>query len=98
MYYQVPLEISKQEDGLWRVDAPSLQGCWVDAPTLQEGLSEIQIVIAMFLDTYKEDGRPLPKEVSVLDQLPLKAELPVFIEEHKFRRVAKAPSKRKASQ
>ncbi len=87
MYYQVPLEINKQEDGLWRVDAPSLQGCWVDAGTLEEALSEIQEVIAMVIDAYQEESWPLPKEVTTTDILPLQAIMPVAVGEHKFRRV-----------
>ena len=39
MHYQVPIEISRQEDGLWRVSAPHLQGCWVDAQTLEEAIA-----------------------------------------------------------
>ena len=95
-YYQVPLEISKQEDGLWRVEAPSLQGCWVDADTLEEGLSDVQEVIAMTIDIYQEKEWALPEEVLSSDTLPLKAFVPVAINEHKFRRVSKIV-KRKAN-
>ena len=38
MCYQVPVEISRQADNLWRVEPPALQGCWVDEPTLAEAL------------------------------------------------------------
>ncbi len=38
MYYQVPLEITRQEDGLWRPEARHLKGRWVDAPTGWETL------------------------------------------------------------
>lgn len=52
MYYQVPVEINQQEDGLWRADALSLQGYWVDAPTLAHALTEMPQIIAMVLDLY----------------------------------------------
>ncbi|MSQ15905.1 MAG: type II toxin-antitoxin system HicB family antitoxin [Dehalococcoidia bacterium] len=94
MYHQVPFEISKQEDGLWRVEAPGLQGCWVDEPTLAEAISEIQEVIAMMIDIYEEKGSPLPQEISTKADLPLKATIPVAVTEHKFRRVSK-PAKNK---
>ena len=94
MYYQVPLEISKQEDGLWRVEAPSLQGCWVDADTLEEALSDIQEVIAMAIDDYQEDGWTLPEEVIATDALPLRAVVPIVISEYKFRRVSKTAKAR----
>ena len=84
MYYQVPLKITKQEDGLWRVEAPSLQGCVVDAPTLAEGLSQIYEGIAMMLDLEREKGRPLPEAVKVSRTLPLYASIPIFPDEVEF--------------
>ncbi|HLE81267.1 MAG TPA: type II toxin-antitoxin system HicB family antitoxin [Dehalococcoidia bacterium] len=86
MYYNVPVQIGKQEDGLWRVEAPDLQGCFVDAPTLEQALAEIHEVIAMMLDIYAEDGRPLPPKVTASDKLPLTTTVPVVLSEHKFRR------------
>ena len=95
MYYQVPLKISKQEDGLWRVEAPDLQGCFVDEPTLAGALYEIHEVIAMFLDLNQEEGHPLPEEVKVSDTLPLTVSIPVAPSEIKFRRVSKLTAARK---
>lgn len=86
MYYKVAVEVSKQEDGLWRVEAPDLQGCFVDAPTLKQALAEIHEVIAMMLDIYAEDGRPMPPKVTASDKLPLTTTVPVVLSEHKFRR------------
>ena len=84
MYYQVPLKISKQEDGLWRVEAPSLPGCFVDEPILAEALYEIHEVIAMFLDLNQEESYPLPEEVKVSENLPLYASIPVIPDEIEF--------------
>ena len=56
MYFQVPIEIIQMEDGLWRAEAPSLQGCWVDAPTMKHALAEMPQVIAMVLDLDLEKG------------------------------------------
>ncbi len=84
MYYQVPLKKSKQEDGLWRVEAPSLRGCWVDEPTLAEALYEIHEVIAMFLHLNQEEGHPLPEGVAVEEALPLHASIPVSPDEIEF--------------
>jgi predicted RNase H-like HicB family nuclease len=87
MYYQVPLKISKQEDGLWRVEATCLQGCWVDAPTLEQALAEIHEVIAMVLDLYQEDSYPLPEQVKVHETLPLYASIPICPDEIEFYKV-----------
>ena len=87
MYYQVPLKIAKQEDGLWRIEDPSLPGCFVDEPTLAEALYQIHEVVAMFLDLNQEERRPLPEEVEVSRILPLYATLPVAPDEIEFYRV-----------
>ncbi|MBM3926525.1 MAG: type II toxin-antitoxin system HicB family antitoxin [SAR202 cluster bacterium] len=75
MFYQVPLEISKQEDGLWRVSVPGLRGCWVDTKTLEDGISEIQECILMFIDIYQEEGRELPAGITKQNHLPLRASI-----------------------
>jgi predicted RNase H-like HicB family nuclease len=86
MYYQVPVEINRQEDGLWRAEAPSLQGCWVDASTVELALAQMPQVITMIIDLYLEKGWPIPEEVSSTDFPPMHASLPVAIEEHEFHR------------
>ena len=87
MYYQVPLKVTKQEDGLWRVEAPSLPGCFVDEPTLAEALYQMHEVVAMFLDLNQEERCPLPDEVKVCRTLPLYATIPVAPDEIEFHRV-----------
>ena len=77
MYYKVPLEVSHQEDGLWRATALHLKGCWVDAPTLAEALAQISDVIAMVLDLYNERGWPVPEEVQSMDKPSFTMSLPV---------------------
>ncbi len=95
--YQVPLEINIQEDGLYRVESPHLQGCWVDAPTIKQAMEGIQEVIAMTIDIYEEDAWPLPEQVIATDALPLKATVPVVINEHKFRRISKGSKREPAN-
>lgn len=90
----VTVEVAKQEDGLWRARVPGVQGCWVDAPTMEQALGDIQNVIAMFIDIYEEDGEPLPPSVSPAPGEMYKASLPVALEEQVFR---KAPARRTKS-
>jgi predicted RNase H-like HicB family nuclease len=68
--YQVQVSIGRQEDGLWRVEVPDLHGCWVDAPTLAQALSEIQEVIAMVIDYSNEQGWSRPSSVALLTAEP----------------------------
>ena len=87
MYYQVPLKITKQENGLWRIEAPSLPGCFVDETTLADALYQMHEVVAMFIDLIQEERRPLPEEVTVSRTLPLYATIPVAPDEIEFSRV-----------
>ena len=91
MYYQVPIEMNQQEDGLWRAEAPSLQGCWVDAPTLAHALAEMPQVIAMVLHLYLEKDWPIPAEVSSTETLPIRFSLPIAIDQSDFRRPSEVP-------
>jgi predicted RNase H-like HicB family nuclease len=87
MQYQVPLEISKQGDDLWRVKVPSLPGCFVDEPTLADALYQIHEVIAMFLDIHQEEGRTLPDEIKESITLPIQVTIQVAPDEIAFDRV-----------
>jgi predicted RNase H-like HicB family nuclease len=86
MQYQARLSIGRQEDGLWRVEVPDLHGAWVDEPTLDRALFEIQEVIAMAIDEYLERGWPLPPAVTLLTDEPTGAELPIVLGEHRILR------------
>jgi predicted RNase H-like HicB family nuclease len=97
MYYQVPLRVSKQEDGLWRVEVPDLRGCFVDAPSLEDAISQIQEPIRMFLELYKKEGLPLPQGVSVIDSLPLSASIPVELKSVELSTNPKSRSKTKVA-
>ena len=87
MYYQVPVKITKQEDGLWRIEAPDFPGCFVDEPTLAEALYQMQEVAAMFLDLIQEEGQPLPQEVKASGTVPLYTTIPVAPDEIEFYKV-----------
>jgi predicted RNase H-like HicB family nuclease len=75
--YAVPVKIAKQEDGLWRVECPTFQGCFVDDPDLSQALADIQETIRMYIDLYRERGKELPAEIdpdaSVLTLIPIAA-------------------------
>ena len=83
--YQLRINISKQEDGLWRAEAPGLPGCFADAETLHEALQDVQEVAALMLDLDRETGNVTGIEV----RDGFEAVIPVVIEEHAIRRVAK---------
>jgi len=84
--YVFDVQLSKQEDGLWRAEVPSLQGCWVDAETIEKAIQGIQECAALSLDIVLEDGQPIPEGIRQNPKLPLKFSLPLVIEEHPMKR------------
>ena len=86
--YELEVKVTKQSDGLWRAEVPVLKGCFVDAPKLSQALAELQQVAAMFLDVEKEDNPAALLSLEQKTEAPLRALLPIVIEEHSFRRVA----------
>jgi len=49
------------DDQRFIVEVPELPGCMADGMTYQEAVNNIEIVIAEWLKTAQELGRPIPK-------------------------------------
>ena len=84
--YQVRIQLSRQEDGLWRAEVPGLPGCFVDAPTLAEAIADVQEVIAMALDELIEEDSDTPQRVVALPAEPAEVVVPILLSEYRFRR------------
>jgi predicted RNase H-like HicB family nuclease len=50
-----------EEDKSFIAEVPELPGCMVDGKTYREALSNAEVVIAEWIDTAKELGRPIPQ-------------------------------------
>lgn len=49
------------EDAAFVVDVPELPGCMAHGATPTEAVEQAQVAIALWLDTAREDRRPIPK-------------------------------------
>jgi predicted RNase H-like HicB family nuclease len=49
------------EDGAFIAEVPELAGCAADGATRQEALANAEAVIAEWLETARELGRPIPE-------------------------------------
>ena len=49
------------EDDAFIAEAPELPGCAADGATRQEALANVEVVIAEWLETARELGRPIPE-------------------------------------
>lgn len=77
--YLFPITVSIQEDGLYRAECPLLQGCWVDAATLEEALADIQEVIRLSIRSRIKHCEGWPKEQLAQAALPLSVSIPVEV-------------------
>ena len=58
--YEIILYWSK-EDEAFIAEVPELPGCAADGATYQEALRNAEAIIAEWVETAKELGRPIPK-------------------------------------
>lgn len=67
--------------GRYLAEVPALQGCWVEADSIEDALEEIQSVIRLFINSYKKHNQPLPAELEALSDhtLPLRVRIPVGV-------------------
>jgi predicted RNase H-like HicB family nuclease len=49
------------EDQAFIAEVPELAGCVADGPTRQEALANVEIVIAEWIETALDLGRPVPE-------------------------------------
>jgi predicted RNase H-like HicB family nuclease len=59
-FYKVIFE--PQEEGGYTVTVPSLPGCISEGDTYDKALANIQEAIALYLESLKADGLPVPEE------------------------------------
>lgn len=49
------------EDKAFIAEVPELPGCAADGQTYHEALANVEVIIAEWIETAKELGRPIPK-------------------------------------
>jgi predicted RNase H-like HicB family nuclease len=51
----------RSEDDAFIAEVPELAGCAADGATRQEAIDNVEVVIAEWLETARELGRPIPE-------------------------------------
>ena len=49
------------EDQAYLVEVPELAGCMADGPTYRDAVSNAEVIIAEWIETARELGRPIPQ-------------------------------------
>jgi predicted RNase H-like HicB family nuclease len=50
-----------EEDGAFIAEVPELPGCVADGASYAQAVAEAEKVIALWIETAREEGRPIPK-------------------------------------
>lgn len=54
----------RQEDGSWVAEIPAIPGCYALMPGRSEALAELDKVLEMVAQEYREKGVPLPVDTT----------------------------------
>ena len=49
------------EDGAFIAEVPELPGCAADGATYQDALANAEVIIREWIETAKDEGRPIPE-------------------------------------
>ena len=70
--YKFTVVVEHDEDGVYVVSVPALQGCYTQGGTYEEALENVKDAIRLHLEARKELGEPVPIEVAI-DQVQVSA-------------------------
>ncbi len=63
--YKFTIVIERDEDGIFVVSCPAIQGCYTQGETLEEAINNIKDAIALHIQARKEIGEEIPIEVMI---------------------------------
>ena len=65
MIYKSKVIIEQDEDGIYIVSCPSLQGCYSQGDTIDEALENIKDAIRLHIEARKSLGESIPVEIAL---------------------------------
>lgn len=75
MLYRVPLNLEPQPEGGYTVTSPVFPELVTEGDTLEEAYANAREALALVLEIYADEGRPLPPGVVVPEEAVLHSEL-----------------------
>lgn len=70
------------EDGAYLAIPNELPGCVADGQTPEEALANLKVIIQEWIETAQEDGRPVPKPLTLVDMAKLQHKAKADLERH----------------
>ena len=65
--------MEKDEDGIYVVTVPALPGCISEGRTVEEAMSNIREAVRGFMDDMNADGKALPHDMDIIENIELNA-------------------------
>ena len=91
MKTEYPVQIIwSQQDGAYLAIAANLPGCVADGQTPEEALKNYRVVVEEWIETAKEDGRKIPKAMTLEDFSRMQQAAQAKLQKHIEGEVAKA--------
>jgi len=63
--YRYQVVVEQDEDGVYVVSCPALQGCYTQGATHEEALANIKEAIRAHIEARKQMGEPVPIQVAI---------------------------------
>ena len=80
MIARIPLNLEPQPEGGYTVTSPLLPELITEGDTISECLVNVEDAIAVVLEIYDDEGRPLPPEIRLdVDEGPVSVEAVVTV-------------------
>ena len=61
-----------EEGGVW-VGVPALPGCYSQGESLEEALANVKEAIALYIETLRDEGQPIPGDEEVVFKVTVAA-------------------------
>ncbi len=74
-----PVLVECLEEGGFYAECPLLQGCHVEGATYSEAMENLEDAIRIFIESYRELGKPVPETTTVDADVVVSATLPIPI-------------------
>lgn len=65
MSYRYTVVVEQDEDGIFVVSCPALQGCYTQGDTYEEALKNIEDAIKLHIEARKQAGKSIPIEKAI---------------------------------
>ena len=71
--YRYTIILEREEDGGYHASCPTLKGCHTQGDTLDEAVANMHEAIAVYLESLRVHGEPIPAEDILIKPIEVRA-------------------------